>query len=84
MCLTAGSCIMGGSEALTIKGGLVLCKSGDKCPKSHDPTVMANENGATKDSQCHAFAADDTCRFGKNCRFSHGATDFRRALLVAV
>ena len=56
---------------------LGVCKLGDKCPRSHDPEVMAKENEATKGSQCHAFAADGTCRFGKNCRFSHGAADFR-------
>ena len=37
---------------------LGVCKLGDKCPKSHDPVVMAKENEATKDSKCHAFAAD--------------------------
>jgi hypothetical protein len=56
---------------------LGVCKLGDKCPKSHDPVVMAKENEATRDSKCHASAADGTCRFGKNCRFSHGAADFR-------
>ena len=52
---------------------LGVCKLGNKCPRSqcHDPVVMANENEATKDSKCHAFTADDTCRFG------HGAADFR-------
>ena len=63
---------------------LGVCKLGDKCPKSHDPVVMAKENEATKDSKCHAFPADGTCRFGKNYRFSHGATDFRRVLPRAV
>ena len=56
---------------------LGVCKLGGKCPKPHDPAAMANENEATKDLKCHAFAADGTCRFGKNCRFSHGAADFR-------
>ena len=56
---------------------LGVCELGDKCPKSHGPVVMEKEDDATKDLKCHAFAADGTCRFGKNCRFSHGAADFR-------
>ena len=37
----------------------------------------AEGDEATKDSKCHAFAADGTCSFGKNCRFSHGAAASR-------
>ena len=63
---------------------LAVCKLGDKCPRSHDPEMMAKENRTTMDSKCHTFAVDSTCRFGKDYRFSHGAADFRGALLRAV
>ena len=56
---------------------LGVCKLGDKCPKSHDLVVMAKENAVTENSKWHAFAADGTHRFGKSCRFSHAAADFR-------
>lgn len=53
------------------------CTLGKECPKSHDPALMRLENEATAGKPCHAFAKDGSCRFGKNCRFSHSASDFR-------
>ena len=53
------------------------CTLGKECPKSHDPALMRLENEATAGKPCHAFAKEGSCRFGKNCRFSHSASDFR-------
>ena len=48
------------------------------------PAATSHSQQQEPRTKCHVFAADGTCRFDKNCRFSHGAAVFRRGLPRAV
>ncbi|CAL1172704.1 unnamed protein product [Cladocopium goreaui] len=72
-----------------------LCKNGDACPFSHDPTVIAAALGrsgpspmmspnapAYKTTMCRYFEIGQ-CARGASCSYAHGTNELRVALTAA-